>query len=126
WSYHYRTYQPPNGCILPVTEYNYIVSIVSDTLLPNGRRYFKFSDGNLERIDSSTMNVYRWSGTDNLYDSLLARINDSYRTYRYNLVQVTVCDTLLINFGGQLRRSKGMCTVGGGYRLMSGIGNYGS
>jgi hypothetical protein len=64
WSYNYKTYAPPNGCTNLISEINYIVSIISDTVMPNGKRYFKFDDRgsfSYRRIDSVKMNVYQYN-----------------------------------------------------------------
>lgn len=123
WSYNHKIYQPPLGCTAPTPQYNFIFSIVSDTTIA-GHRYFRFSNGSLERIDSNSMNVYKRIGNGEcLLDSLFAtRRNNFYNTCRSQFSQVQVCDTSQVNFAGQNRRSKVMCGIGGSYRLMYGIG----
>jgi len=103
WSYRY-SYFMLFTC-MPVSYYDYIVRIDSLLLKPNGKWYFKFSDGSLKRIDSATMNVYSYNGgIECLKDSLLARKNDtllSCSSERYY-----IADTSAINFAGTRRAMK--------------------
>src|ERR1041384_293193 len=61
WSYH-RIDRGPD-CIDKAKEFDFIVRISSDTII-SGKRYFRLEGitTNLERIDSTTMKVYRYSG----------------------------------------------------------------
>lgn len=120
WSYHRYTYQQPLGCISPTSNYYYIQQIISDTLMPNGHKYYKFS-GLLgiyyHRIDSLTMNVY--NSAECLVDSLLARKNDTVRGCGLTSL---INDTPMVNFAGQLRRTKHYVFLSGSKTLMYGIG----
>ncbi|MCI0448461.1 MAG: T9SS type A sorting domain-containing protein [Chlorobi bacterium] len=123
WSYKHIIYSPPLGCPTPTSQYNFIVTIISDTVR-NGHRYFKFSNGRLLRIDSTTMNVYQYNGVSECKtDSLLARKNDLI----YNTCfsgPYPIFDTSLILFAGQNRRTKTMALIGGSRTLMYEIGLY--
>ncbi|HJY62963.1 MAG TPA: T9SS type A sorting domain-containing protein [Ignavibacteria bacterium] len=102
WSYRNTEHSFPN-CSLS-GFYDYLVRIDSLVLKPNGKRYYKFSDGILKRIDSASMNVYMYQGTGEcLVDSLLARKNDTIRMCQ-NL-RGYVYDTTSINFAGSLRKT---------------------
>jgi hypothetical protein len=72
-------------------------------LRPNGKKYYKFSDGSLVRIDSATMNVYGYGVPyECLTDSLLARKNDTVRICQ-NWPGV-ITDTAHVMFAGTDRR----------------------
>jgi hypothetical protein len=131
WSYH-RINTIGTGCIMVVSQYDYLSSVISDTILPNGKKYFKISEGSFfryERIDSNSMNVYRYnSGGECLVDSLLARKNNIYFSCRSgsdceHLFQDTTSET----FAGQSRKVRlirGCQLIGQVYKLMYGIGLY--
>jgi hypothetical protein len=124
WSYWHASFHYPYGCSLVFEPYHYIISIISDTVI-SSHKYYKFNNGSLERIDSVTMNVYRRSGNGEcLIDSLYARMNNTLYICRPMPFSgtIVVCDTSSYYFAGQTRRAKCMCTVGGCYRLMLGIG----
>ena len=122
WSYHIMSYQPPLGCNTPTSQFDYIVSIIKDTVF-NGHRYFKFSDGRRERIDSVKMNVYYYDGNSEcLVDSLLAKRFDGYLSCD-GVKQIS--DTNLLFFAGQNWPSKGMTHIGLlARRLVLGLGVY--
>ncbi|MGH2574926.1 MAG: T9SS type A sorting domain-containing protein [Ignavibacteria bacterium] len=126
WSYRHINFA--QFTCVPYTYYDYTVSIVSDTLMPNGKRYYRFSSGYRDRIDSATMNVYRYVGGgpgEILLDSLLARKDDYFYGYRLGSDPYRVIDTALVNFACQTWRSKSHLrqTIGVfSYRLASGLG----
>lgn len=112
WSYH-QIYYAPQNCVQVQSQYDFIISIISDTVLPNGKRCFKFSgntsfQNGFQRIDSSTMNVYKLTnGTECLLDSLKARITNTYYTCRPSSPMMnTFNDTQNINFAGMMRKAK--------------------
>jgi len=85
WSYNYKIFSGPGGCLNLTSELNYTVSITRDTLMPNGKRYFVFESSYLStsyrRVDSVKMNIYQYStstGTECMYDSLKAVINSTF------------------------------------------------
>jgi hypothetical protein len=122
WSYLYRLYNGPNGCAFPTQTYNYIITITKDSII-NGHKYYRFSDGKMLRIDSATMNVYKFLSVGNecKTDSLLAKLN--------NMVQGCelwgpISDTNAVTFAGQNRRTRNQQGIGYSKRLMYGIGLY--
>lgn len=119
WTYYHTDYQ--FGCE-PVNSYRYKILITTDSVI-NGHRYFRFSNGSLYRIDSSSMNVYRRNfNTDCLYDSLLAKVNDQFNSCSGSYY---ISDTSNIIFGGQPRRTRTSTVLDGDIRkLMYGIGLY--
>ncbi|NOS84163.1 MAG: T9SS type A sorting domain-containing protein [Ignavibacteria bacterium] len=131
WSYH-RVDRTGFNCIQISNEYNYIVTVVTDTLMPNGKRYFKLQGPSVsfERIDSVTMNVYKYSGSGEcLIDSLFARLNNIFNSCRQlnNAGQFQVQDTNSIVFLNESRRVKnirGNLLIGHQYILMYGMGLY--
>ncbi len=68
------------------TGFEYLkVKVTGDTIMPNGKKYFRFdgynyfSHWNYQRIDSNSMNVYGYSdGNELLIDSLLGRLNNFF------------------------------------------------
>jgi hypothetical protein len=128
WSYRFVQYT--QGSCVPINSYDYIISIVSDTVMPNNKKYFKFSNGSLERIDSSTMNVYKYisHGNEILLDSLLSKKNDYFRGSRFGTsYNYQVVDTTPVNFTNQLWRCKMIRYWRIGdfhYKLLHGIGLY--
>ena len=80
-------------------------TISGDTLMPNGKWYFKNAYPGYIRIDSLSLNVYKYtSSNETKIDSLLAKLNDTVITcYR-------VSDTTNKNIFGQSRRNKLMET----------------
>jgi Secretion system C-terminal sorting domain len=69
----------------PVSSNKFKVTVVSDTILSNGKKYFIFSGFNwpFQRIDSSSMNVYSYqNGEDVLLDSLLGNSGDLFNGKR--------------------------------------------
>lgn len=134
WSYH-KINRTGFNCIQFTTSSDYIISVVSDTLMPNGKRYFKLhgptvSYTSYERIDSTTMNVYKYiSGGECVIDSLFARINNNFNSCRQlpgsQVSQSQVMDTNNITFAGSSRKAKvirGNLLIGHNYTLMYGIG----
>lgn len=122
WSYHYVT-KAPSGSLncYPVDQYNFIISISGDTVI-NGRRYYKFSNGDKLRIDSTSMNVYKLLGVNECkVDSLLARKNSQYGSCELAGI---VSDTNMTMFAGENRRSFNITGIGYFRRLMYGIGVY--
>lgn len=121
WSYIHKVYGGPLGCTSAASSYNYIITIIKDTIF-NGHKYFKFSDGQLIRIDSTSMNVYKFSGNfECKTDSLLARKNDYVSGCP---VPMQVIDTNQFSFAGQFRRSTMRAIPGYFRRLLLGIGVY--
>lgn len=136
WSFHRVNRTGPN-CIQYTTESDYTISIVSYTLMPNGKWYYKFYGPTVnytsyERIDSTTMNVYLYSsGSECIIDSLLARKDNFFRSCKQppglQLYQSQVLDTNTITFAGSPRKTKsirGNLMLGHNYTLMHGIGLY--
>jgi len=132
WSYHYINFSD-YYCYVISNQHDYIVQVVSDSIMPNGKKYFKVINGNyfmglFQRIDSNTMNVYKWSnGTECITDSLFARKGDYFNSCRggYNPNQNLLFDTQNISFAGQSRISRlinGNGLVGESYALMKGMG----
>ena len=118
----------------------YTAKIVSDTIFSNGKRYFKFISNwylwqtgwTYQRIDSNTMNVYgtyNSSTPEKLFDSLLARKNDTFLGKR-NVFAAGPCivtDTSTQYLLDATRLKKDL--VSGGsislyYSLLEGIGFY--
>jgi hypothetical protein len=130
WSYHHINWgMMGNSCIVFQSEYYVVKRIVSDTVMPNGKIYFKFNNGNFERIDSASMNVYRYHPSgERILDSLLARKNDYFRSYRSGIfANHQVIDTNTEFFAGTSRRGKqinGNSIVSHMYFLVYGIGLY--
>lgn len=132
WSYH-RINTTGSGCILVTSQYDYIASVISDTVLPNGKKYFKISESGIyryERVDSASMNVYNYDGTGGecLLDSLLAGKNNTYRSCRSGTIAEHLFqDTLSDTFAGQTRKVRlinGSVMVSQVYKLMNGVGLY--
>jgi len=115
-----------------------ISQIVSDTVIA-GHKYFRFSssispcnDYIFERIDSASMNVYRRSastGAEQLLDSLLSRINNTYFGKRNCMampnIPVRCQDTNTITLLGIQRRTKMLIADGAiftSYRFAENIG----
>ena len=128
WTYH-RIYTTGFSYIQFTTSINYIVTIVSDTIMPNSKRYFKIVGlgTNFQRLDSATMNVYSYSsgGSECLIDSLLSRINNNFISCWENFLSpYNVDDTNQINFAGSLRRAKRIhnTQISHVYNLINGIG----
>lgn len=122
WSYHYVTKAPngPLGCY-PNNQYNFIISIVADTIA-NARKYYKFSNGDKLRIDSAAMNVYKLTTSGEcLYDSLLARKNNNMLLCGFSGI---VGDSSYVSFGGETRKVRNVWIPGISSRLMQGIGLY--
>jgi len=121
WSYHYIS---RGGNPIPCyanNQYNYIISITGDTLI-NGHKYYRFSNGDRLRIDSLSMNVYKFLGAGEcLVDSLLARKNSQVNSCE---LQGSVTDTNMVNFAGALRRTFNISGIGYSKRLMQGMGIY--
>jgi hypothetical protein len=131
WSYH-RIDRTGFNCIQYTNEYDYLVTVVSDTLMPNGKRYFRLQGPTVtfERVDSVSMNIYRYSsGGECITDSLLARINNNFNSCRQfnNTGQFQVLDTNSISFLNVSRKTKairGNLLIGHQYTLMYGMGLY--
>ncbi len=103
WSYRHNNFA--QFSCFPYTYYNFIVSIDSLVNRPNGKRYYKFSNGVLRRIDSASMNVYTYNGTGEcLFDSLLSRKNDTMRICSFNTSFIN--DTSMVTFQGVPRKTK--------------------
>ena len=129
-----------NCAYVEYTNY-YAAEIVSDTVFPNGKKYFKFESNfwlwfyywTYQRVDSNTMNVY---GTENsassekLLDSLFAKKNDTFLGKR-NLFAIGPCvvtDTSSQYLLNATRRIKNIASGGAitaYYSLLEGIGFYG-
>ena len=130
WSYHHINWgMMGNQCIVLQSQYDVIRRIVSDTLMPNGKRYFKYNNGRLERIDSTSVNVYEYQPTgERIIDSLLAKKNNYFKSYRSGTPAThQVNDTLPEVFYGISRPGKqifGNGLVGHQYILVSGLGLY--
>jgi len=121
WSYHFISRGGNPVPCYPHSPYDYIITIIGDTVI-NGHKYYKFSNGNRLRIDSTSMNVYRFMGAGEcLIDSLLAKKNNM--VYSCELAGV-VTDTNMVNFAGENRRSFNISGIGYTKRLMYGIGMY--
>lgn len=121
WSYHFfNRGGNPIPCY-PNTPYDYIITITNDTLI-NGHKYYKFSNGDRLRIDSTSMNVYKYFGAGEcLVDSLLARKNSTISSCEFSGI---VTDTSMVMFGGENRRSINIFAPGYSKRLLHGIGLY--
>jgi len=128
WSYHHVSLGG-SFCVVVLSQYDFAVRIVRDTLMPNGKRYFRFSNGDLERIDSNSMNVYGYhSSGERIIDSLLAIKNDYFKSYRSgDSATHRINDTLQIICFGISRQGKqisGNGLIGHHYMLVSGLGLY--
>ncbi len=131
WSYHIIHRSGPS-CIMFGNQYDYLVRVLSDTLMPNGKKYYKIQGPAItfQRIDSVTMNVYQYSGgSECLRDSLMARVGNYYRCCRVasSNIPYFLQDTGSISFAGSLRSYRNMnggALVGHHYMLMYGIGTY--
>ncbi len=121
WSYHFISRGGnPIPCYMN-NQYNYIITITSDTVL-NGHKYYKFSNGDRLRIDSNSMNVYKFLGAEECkVDSLLARKNDIYPSC---VMGGIISDTNIVLFAGENRRTKNISAPGYNRRIMYGIGPY--
>jgi hypothetical protein len=121
WSYTKKIYSPPMNCFSPMSQYVFVLSITGDTVI-SGHKYFRFSDGNLVRIDSNSMNVYKRIGEmECITDSLLARKNDMVQTCQFFIM---VTDTNEVFFAGENRRTKAVSIPGYRRQIMFGIGLY--
>lgn len=133
WSYHHVGLY--TTCSVSYVD-DFIVKIVSDTVLPNNKKYFKFNDGRLERIDSNSMNVYRYYPADNsefIMDSLNCKLMDSVKTHRGGCTSIweigfyikyNVYDTNIIIYDNIHWNSKRFDALYRSYRLVKGIGIY--
>ncbi len=121
WSYHYISRGGNPIPCYPNNQYDYIITITGDTVI-NGHKYYKFSSGERLRIDSTSMNVYKFLGAGEcLIDSLLAKKNSQVNSCE---LQGVVSDTNTVNFAGENRRSFNISGIGYSKRLMHGIGLY--
>lgn len=121
WSYHYISRGGNPIPCYPNNQYNYIISITSDTVV-NGHRYYKFSNGDRLRIDSASMNVYRYyPNGECLFDSLLARKNDYIGGCGF---QGSIGDSSYILFAGVNRKVRTTNGIGYSKKLMIGMGLY--
>ena len=116
------------------------VTITSDTILSNGKRYFKFTanwwlwNGPWihQRIDSNTMNVYGFNistSEEVLLDSLLARKNDTFLGKRnfFAYGPCVVMDTstqYLLNATRRMKHINSNGSIVAYYSLLEGIGFY--
>jgi hypothetical protein len=129
WSIHSASLSP-SSCIIITGQSDYIIKITGDTVMPNSKRYFKFSDGTYQRIDSNKMNVYKYSSSGEcLLDSLFARLSNCYDGCRYENVNFLMCvsDTSPVSFAGQNRKVIKISSnplLSEYYTLMQGIGFY--
>src|SRR5260221_2010590 len=102
WSYH-RITLSSSSCAMFIGDADFLVRVISDTLMPNGKRYFKILGQYTyyDRIDSTTMQVYRYGNPECVIDSLLARKNDYFRSCRQmapsNPFQVLDTNTVLFS-----------------------------
>jgi hypothetical protein len=130
WSYNYKTYNGPSGCIILATETNYIVRIVSDTVMPNGRRYFKFDDRGsfyYRRIDSVKMNIYQYStssGNECLYDTLKATVNNQFSGCSFGTIITGITTEFIFGMNRIRRDSRPTPCPGCGRTLVEGLGFY--
>lgn len=121
WSYHYISRGGNPIPCYPNNQYNYIITITGDTVF-NGHKYYKFSNGDRLRIDSTSMNVYKFLGAGEcLIDSLLAKKNSQVNSCE---LWGVVNDTNMVSFAGENRRSFNISGIGYSKRLMYGIGIY--
>ena len=121
WSYHYISRGGNPIPCYPNNQYNYIITITGDTVF-NGHKYYKFSNGDRLRIDSTSMNVYKFLGAGEcLIDSLLAKKNSQVNSCE---LWGVVNDTNMVSFAGENRRSFNISGIGYSKRLMFGIGIY--
>ncbi|NOS84164.1 MAG: T9SS type A sorting domain-containing protein [Ignavibacteria bacterium] len=105
----------------PNNQYNYIITITGDTVF-NGHKYYKFSNGDRLRIDSVSMNVYKFLGQGEcMIDSLLAKKNNQVNSCKLAGV---ITDTSLVLFAGENRRATKIQGIGYSRRLLYGIGEY--
>jgi len=114
----------------------YKVKIISDTLMPNGKKYFVFSYYQnsvlkYQRLDTITYKILGFDnsiGQEKLLDSLFAKKDDWYYSYRispYPNSPTHVSDTGSINLFGSLRKFRAQdfsSSVGYEYYLTEGIG----
>ncbi len=121
WSYHYISRGGNPIPCYPNNQYNYIITVTGDTVF-NGHKYYKFSNGDRLRIDSTSMNVYKFLGAGEcLIDSLLAKKNSQVNSCE---LWGVVNDTNMVSFAGENRRSFNISGIGYSKRLMFGIGIY--
>ncbi|MCI0448785.1 MAG: T9SS type A sorting domain-containing protein [Chlorobi bacterium] len=122
WSYRHVNFAQ-FSCV-PMSYYDYVVKIDSLVSRPNGKWYFKFSDGSLRRVDSITMNVYAYyTSGECLMDSLFARKNDTIGNCTSPRPIVT--DTTHVMFANTDRRKLRMQQMLIGvfyYELVEGLG----
>jgi hypothetical protein len=121
WSYHFINRGGNPVPCYPNSQYDYIITITSDTI-NNGHKYYKFSNGDKLRIDSTTMNVYKFTGSGEcLFDSLLARKNDVIHGCGFLGV---IGDSSFVFFAGENRKVRTTNGIGYSKKLMYGIGLY--
>jgi hypothetical protein len=85
----------------------YNVRITGDTVMPNGHKYYKFTDGSYQRLDSTTMNSHKWNyGNDLLFDSLRASLGNGYPSRRFDFTWMNYIDFLNVNYFGTQRLTK--------------------
>ena len=121
WSYHFIGRGGNPVPCYPNSQYDFIIAITSDTI-NNGHKYYKFSNGDILRIDSTTMNVYKLTlSGDCLFDSLLARKNDFIHGCGFLGV---IGDSSFVLFAGLNRKVRTTQGIGYAKKLMSGIGLY--
>ncbi len=127
-SWRYQTIQYGNSmCLQLPNPTEYTITITGETII-NNKKYFVFSNGYKERIDSLTMNVYRYNGAfDQMLDSLYAKKNDHYYGIRLDFFDIycTVADTFQGNFAGHSGSARKITVSGNGtneYYLLNGIG----
>ena len=97
--------------------------------MPNGKKYFKLIGQYTyyDRIDSTTMQVFRYGNPECVIDSLLARKNDYFISCRQMAPSnpFQVLDTNTVVFSGSVFRAKnihGNSSVNHSYKLVYGIG----
>ncbi|MEO8512559.1 MAG: T9SS type A sorting domain-containing protein [Ignavibacteria bacterium] len=127
-AWHYQRIQYGNNmCNQLPNPTEYTITITGEAII-NNKKYYVFSNGYKERIDSVTMNVFRYNGAfDQMLDSLLARKNDHYYGIRLDFFDsyCTVADTFQGNFAGHSGSCKKITVSGNGtneYYILNGIG----
>ena len=127
-----------NCSYVDYTRYH-VVEIVSDTVFPNGKKYYKFDYGpwwsiafEYQRVDSNSMNVYSYNtytSEEKLLDSLFANKGDTYLGKRnpFCVGPCVVNDTTTQYLLNATRRIKNI--ISGGaisfyYSLVEGLGFY--
>ena len=127
-----------NCSYVDYTRY-YAVEIVSDTVFPNGKKYFRFecnwwfSGWEYQRVDSNSMNVYSYNiytSEELLLDSLFANKGDTFLGKRNPFIGSGSCiveDTIsqyLLNATRLIKGINSGGTISMHYSLIEGLGLY--